>query len=645
MEDKLTLSYTGSRSGRPPVSQDDATAFHLSKGAADAGWRPLEAGEGARTAGKPACRYLIGPELGRGGMGVVYEGWDTHLERSVAVKIMDAALKSRPGGLTRFFREARIASRLEHPGIVTIHEFDVADDGAAVIVMQLLSGRTLKRVLADRRDRSADLPGLLAVFHDVCQAMASAHGAGVIHRDLKPSNIMVGPFGVVTVMDWGVAKVLAAEAAGVDDVDMTVPVPHDAAETTPAHGTIAGTVFGTPSYLAPEQARGEVDHVDCRADVFGLGSILCEILTGSAPFTGDDVAARWQRAAAGDTAEALERLAASGGPLPMVMLAERCLAVDPSARPADAGEVAAAVTAYLEAGQRRAEAQLVRFFDLSVDLFCIAGLNGYFQRTNDNFPRMLGMTADELKSRRFIELVHPDDRERTLAEVSRLSRRERSIEFVNRYQRADGGTLWLEWNAQAVPEEGVIYAVGRDVSERVAAAEVRGRLERERATLAGFAAAAGLFLTAPGSLRERLEHLVQEGVAQLGVAAMEVWELDAAAGRLALLAAAGRDVEPRRRRAGVPVGAGALGAIARDRQPRQVTAGSAAWSGFDEESLAASGIGSFVGYPLLVADRPVGVLAVYAAEPVSELLITALSATVASLALAIVAARADGAAG
>jgi serine/threonine-protein kinase len=631
MDDKITISFTGCQPGRQAAAAEDATALHLG-GGADPGWKPLTSLAGNGT----GQRYLIGRELGRGGMGVVYEGWDAHLQRSVAVKIMDRTQHARAGGLQRFFREARIASRLEHPGIVTIHEFDVAADDEAFIVMQLLSGRTLKQVLADMPDRVAALPALLAVFHDACQAMASAHGAGVIHRDLKPSNIMVGPFGVVTVMDWGVAKVIDADDI-IDDVDVTVPMKAASAETTESQSTIAGTVFGTPSYLAPEQARGEVASLDRRADVFGLGSILCEILTGSATFTAPDTDARWKLAAAGDTAAAMERLDACGGPLAVVMLAKRCLAVDPDDRPADAREVVDALTEYLESGQRRAEQELVRFFDLSVDLFCIAGLNGYFQRMNENFPRRLGFTAEQLKAQRFIELVHPDDRQQTLTEIARLSRGELTSDFLNRYRCADGSYLWLEWNARAVPEEGAIYAVGRDVSERVAAAELRQRLESERATLSAFAAAAGLFLTAPGRLQKRLEDVVEEGVEQLGVIAMEVWQLTAGKPRLELLAAAGPDIEPRLRQAGIAVGEGTLGAIARDRQPRQVVAGGDGWDGFDVAAMTSHGIGGVVGYPLLVADRPVGVLAIYAAGPVSDLLVTAMTGTVASLALAVAA--------
>lgn len=634
MDDRVTISFTGSDPNRRRPTADDATAFRID-GGEGTGWRPLE----SQAEGGLGRRYLIGRELGRGGMGIVSEGWDPHLQRSVAIKIMDRGLQARPSALQRFFREARIASRLGHPGIVTIHEFDVTPEGEAFIVMQLLTGRTLKRVLAEIPDRAADLPALLAVFLQVCQAVASAHGAGVIHRDLKPSNIMVASFGVVTVMDWGVAKVIAEPEDLVDDMAATVPVGLATAETTQSQSTMAGTVFGTPAYLAPEQARGEVSRLDCRADVFGLGSILCEILTGAATFTDADVDSRWKKAAAGDTAEALERLDACGAPLPVVALAKRCLAVDPDQRPATAADVATTLTEFLESGQRRAEQELVRFFDLSVDLFCIAGFNGRFHRLNDNFSRRLGYSVDDLEAHQFIDLVHLDDRERTVMALAGLAAGTPVSQFVNRYRHADGGYLWLEWNARPVPEEAAVYAVARDVSDRVAAAELRSRMEQERSTLAAFAAAAGLFLTAPGSLSERMQDVVEEGVAQLGVMAMEVWALAAETGRLALLAAAGPEIEPRRRQDGVAVGERLVGTIARDLQPRQIVAGSEAWRTIDATSLESLGIGSFVGYPLLVAGRPVGVLAVYAEGPVSDLLVTAMSATLASLALAIAAAN------
>lgn len=708
-------------------------------------------------------RYLVGRELGRGGMGIVFEGWDAQLQRSVAIKIMDRSQQSRPAGLRWFFREARLASQLQHPGIVAIHEFDLTSHGQAFIVMQLLTGRTLKQILADRPDAAADLPGLLAIFLQVCQAVAAAHGAGVIHRDLKPSNIMVGQFGVVTVMDWGVAKVLGqAEDDGDSGPDAGMPPPSSApGRETVVHLTAAGTICGTPAYLAPEQARGENDRIDRRADVFGLGGILCEMLTGSPPFAATDSEASWSRAVAGDVSEAFARLDASTGPFPLVKLAKRCLSADPAARPESAAEIVAELTDYLESGQRRAEQELVRFFDLSLDLFGIAGLNGSFRRLNENFAKLLGFTIDELKSRPFMDFVHPDDREKTTAEIGRMTRGEPAIQFLNRYRHADGHYVWLEWNARTVAEEGAIYAVARDVTERVAAAEARRRLQeslersrqelvdftenanvamhwvdgdgrivwanqaeldflgytrseyigspiaryhadadviadiltrltcgeclvgrearlvakdgsirhvaihssvyadgdrfghtrcftidisqqkqieelsQERATLAAFTAAAGLFLTAGGDLRKRLHDVASEAVSQLDIAAVQVWRWDDRPGRLTLLADAGIAVGPDGAAGGIAADRGPIGAVARTRQPRHVQVSDDAWRDFETDLLQQHGIGSFLGYPLLVADRLVGVLAVYSAQPVSELLITALSSVVASMALAI----------
>ena len=119
----------------------------------------------------------------------------------------------------------------------------------------------------------------------------------------------------------------------------------------------------------------------------------------------------------------------------------------------------------------------MRFFDLSVDLFCVAGLDGFFRRVNDNFYRVLGYAESELLAKRFVDFVHPDDREATLREVSRLSRGETTLRFHNRYLRVDGVAVWLEWNARAVPDEGVIYAVARDVTERV---RLENDLEKSR---------------------------------------------------------------------------------------------------------------------------------------------------------------------
>lgn len=402
-------------------------------------------------------RYRLIREVGRGGMGVVYEALDLQLERSVAIKSLRVS-GDRPAQLQRFLREARIASRLNHPGIMAIHEFGQTDDGRAFMVMRLLRGQTLRQILDARPAAGDDLPRLLAAFLQACQAVAYAHAAGVIHRDIKPANIMVGEYSLVTVMDWGLAKVL-------DDPQPEI-VFQGGGQDEACHElhTACGTVFGTPAYLAPEQARGEIERVDRRADVFGLGCILCEILTGVPAYRGKTPGEVWRQAKEGDTAAALARLEACDGPEAVVRLARRCLATAPEVRPADGGAVVDALVAHLESGQRRAEQQLVRFFDLSIDLFCIASLSGSFLRVNDNVVRLLGYPESVLLSRKFLDFVHPDDRAMTLDEVEKLGRGVTTHRFRNRYRCVDGRFVTLEWSARAVPEEGAIYAVARNVT-------------------------------------------------------------------------------------------------------------------------------------------------------------------------------------
>ena len=427
------------------------------------------------------ARYWIGEEIGKGGMGLVYRGWDLQLQRHVAIKIIRQDHQSNERHLIRFLREARIASQLRHPSILGIHDFDVDPSGSAYIIMDLITGKTMEQVIAETIVEESKPHSMLTTFLQICQAMVFAHANGVVHRDLKPANIMVGDYGVATVLDWGLAKILENSVFRSDNLLDEVLNPltqtnivEPLAHKKPNFDTVFGTVMGTPYYLAPEQARGEV--VDYRADVFSLGGILCHLLTGSPPFIGDKLFEVYQKSVCGDMSYAFEQLDRCGAPIPIVHLAKQCLDPNVASRPKDASFLVERLTEYFESGQRRAEEELVRFFDLSLDLFCIANTQGYFWRLNDNFSRTLGYTVKELTSKPFIDFVHPDDRPDTLNEIMKLSRGVPTIQFINRYRHKDGHYLSLEWSARSVEHEGVIYAVARNVSERLRLEEERFRL-------------------------------------------------------------------------------------------------------------------------------------------------------------------------
>jgi serine/threonine protein kinase len=293
-----------------------------------------------------AQRYELLEEIARGGMGVVYRANDLVLGRAVALKVLGPGLAGSEAA-RRFVEEARITAKLEHPSIPPVHDLGTLPDGRPFLAMKLIRGHTLANELQKREAPTDDLNRFTEIFVKVCEAVAFAHSRGVIHRDLKPANVMVGAFGEVQVMDWGLAK----EARGADPA--LLPAPDPVGPQGPEDRTRAGQVMGTPAYMPPEQARGELDRVDERADVFALGGILCAILTGKPPYTGT---AGWivlQKAAHADLGEALTRLrnaidgfagqTESDGSAPLVGLARRCLNPDPAERPAHAGEVAALI--------------------------------------------------------------------------------------------------------------------------------------------------------------------------------------------------------------------------------------------------------------------------------------------------------------
>jgi serine/threonine-protein kinase len=225
--------------------------------------------------------FTLGAELGRGGMGVVVRAQDVVLRRPVALKIMLADPRKEPTLVQRFMAEAQVLGQLQHPYIVPLHQLGKLADGRPYLAMKLVQGETLAARLAVRPAEARELAAyhdrLLDVFGCVCQALAHAHSRGVLHRDLKPQNVMVGEHAEVQVMDWGFAKVRAGSAAG--------PAVQTLRDDADPWASQQGDVMGTFAYMAPEQAQGKIAELDERCDVFGLGAILCEMLTGRPPYT------------------------------------------------------------------------------------------------------------------------------------------------------------------------------------------------------------------------------------------------------------------------------------------------------------------------------------------------------------------------
>jgi tetratricopeptide (TPR) repeat protein len=303
--------------------------------------------------------YHVRGKIGSGAMGVIYRARDLRLNRVVAVKLLQDKYPPDSSVGRRFLEEAHITAQLQHPGIPPVHELGVLAGGRPFLVMKLVKGRTLDRILADG---TVGRGGLVATFEQVCHAVGYAHDRGVVHRDLKPANVMVGAFGEVQVMDWGLAKVLTDARPEVAESDKPGTTMYDPREDTDEGlRTRAGSFLGTPAFMAPEQAIGAVDQIDERSDVFGLGAVLCAILTGEPPFAAATGESARQLAARGKMDDCFARLDTCGAEPELVALCKRCLAPDKAERPRNAAEVAAAVHAFrAEAEQRAVRAELDR---------------------------------------------------------------------------------------------------------------------------------------------------------------------------------------------------------------------------------------------------------------------------------------------
>ncbi len=308
-------------------------------------------------------RYRLEGEVARGGMGEILRVWDEDLRRHLAMKVVlgqsSATSETPPVAehiLARFLEEAQITGQLEHPSIVPVHELGLDSEGRVYFTMKLVKGRHLASVyeLVHSGAESWTETRALGVLLKACEAVAYAHSKGVIHRDLKPQNVMVGDFGEVYVMDWGLARVLSPshEAASSTSSSSVRTERLAERESSPASYfmTMDGEVIGTPAYMSPEQARGDIDALSARSDVYALGAMLYHLLAGFAPYMapGAETGGRevWQRALAGPP-EPLET-SAPLAPSELVAIQSKAMARDPADRYADVLALQEDLRAFLE---------------------------------------------------------------------------------------------------------------------------------------------------------------------------------------------------------------------------------------------------------------------------------------------------------
>ncbi|MEZ4474199.1 MAG: bifunctional serine/threonine-protein kinase/formylglycine-generating enzyme family protein [bacterium] len=286
-------------------------------------------------------RFELQGEIARGAMGRILAAWDLHLGRPVAIKVLRKTA-ARDLDRVRFLEEAQVTGQLAHPSVMPVYELGRLR-GQVAFVMKRVEGQSLKTIIGDLRQGETQPFGrmrLLNIFHQLCMAVAFAHTRGVVHRDLKPSNVMVGDFGEVVLLDWGLCKIIREGT-------------RSTRSTSERWRTVHGQIIGTPAYMAPEQAMGMIDQVDERTDVYGLGAILYHLVTLRPPFSGKTNREIVQRVLREAVVPLRERAPELDIDPELEAICMRCLARDQADRFPNAKALADRITAYLEAPKER----------------------------------------------------------------------------------------------------------------------------------------------------------------------------------------------------------------------------------------------------------------------------------------------------
>lgn len=463
---------------------------------------PLENG-GANSDGRPAMsdeRYTLDNLHATGGMGRVWLARDTWLDRNVALKDLRPEVAANAAVRSRFLREARITSQLEHPGIVPVYELARRPAGdEPFYTMRFVKGRTLTEAAeafhGKRHEGQTDMlefASLLGAFVTLCNTIAYAHSRRVIHRDLKGNNVLLGDFGEVIVLDWGLAKQLDRSENELGHLaDLPGPIELDQ--------TMQGEVMGTPAFMAPEQAAGQVDRIDHRTDIYGLGAVLYEILTGEPPFSGLDT--REVLGQVLQTEPLAPRYHWEEVPPALEAACLKALAKEPAGRYQAAAELAQEVMTWQEVQRRQAEEALRRQTEVLQSILnsmseavLVADQQGQLLLINPAAERLLGVQATDTtleQARQRYGLFRADKVTRYPPEDLPLVRAIRGEVtddaelFIAGPSRADG--FWASANARPLNDEkgtlrgGVL--VIRDISERKRVEEELRR-SRERFELA-----------------------------------------------------------------------------------------------------------------------------------------------------------------